>query len=594
MIRKALLILVLAAAPWVVSAQIIQETFPTRAIGASIESLQQLLVTYWDWRLANFPELATQLGRPEFNDRWRDWSKAARDRQRASRKEFLQQVLYIGAGNMTAADRLNVHVLEWELRSALDTEDYTNLVGRVSQMSGLHIDVFTVINQMPARTVKDYENIVARLRGVPAFVDQHLELLREQIGAGLVQPPIVVDLMLEQVTAQLGMPAAESPLLAAFRRLPPDISPADRQRLLAQATAAYDQQFIPSWRRLETFLRATYRPKARAGIALTSLSDGRRLYDVGVRFHTTTSMTADQIHELGIREVARIEREIEAIARADGFGGPVAESEKELARRPGARFTSQQAMIDYARDVLARLQPALPTLFRRIPKMQVQIRPIPADREASTASNFEAGPTDGTRPAWFNMNTYRPQEQVKYVAEALVLHETVPGHHLQTAIARELEGVPEFRRVFSTTAYGEGWALYAESLGPELGVYREPATKYGQLASELFRAVRLVVDTGMHVKGWSRDRAREYFTLHVPGQSLAEIDRYIAWPGQALAYKIGQLKIRELRSRAEQQLGPKFDVRDFHDVVLRNGRLPLDLLEEQVAAYIKDAAAAAR
>src|SRR5688500_4609205 len=293
MIKKSLIILTLAAAPMIVTAQTAQDTFPTRAIGASIESLQQLLVTYWDWRLANFPELATQLGRTEFNDRWRDWSKAARDRQRASRKEFLQQVVYIGAGNMTAADRLNVHVLEWELRSALDTEDYNNLVGRVSQMSGLHIDVFTVINQMPARTVKDYENIVARLRGVPAYVDQHLDLMREQIGAGLVQPPIVVDLMLEQVTVQLRMPAAESPLLAALRRLPPDISPAERQRLLAEATAAYDRQFIPSWQRLETFLRATYRPKARAGIALTSLRDGRRLYDIGVRFHTTTSMTAE-------------------------------------------------------------------------------------------------------------------------------------------------------------------------------------------------------------------------------------------------------------------------------------------------------------
>src|SRR5688572_13783945 len=432
MIRKALLILVLAEAPLVVSAQTAQETFPTRAIGASIESLQQLLVTYWDWRLANFPELATQLGRTEFNDRWRDWSKAARDRHRASRKEFLQQAVYIGAGNMTAADRLNVHVLEWELRSALDSEDYNNLVGRVSQMNGLHLDVFTVINQMPARRVKDYENIIARLRGVPVYVDQHLELLREQVGAALVQPPIVVDLMLEQVTAQLRMPAAESPLLAAFRRMPADISPADRQRLLAQATAAYDQEFIPGWRRLETFLRDTYRPRARAGIALTSVGDGRRLYDVAVRFHTTTSMTADQIHDLGLKEVARIEREIEAIARADGFSGPVADYEQELARRPGARFTSQQEMINYARDVLGRLQPALPTLFKRTPKMRVQIRPIPADREASTASNYEAGTTDGTRPGWFNMNTYRPQEQVKYVTEALVLHETVPGHHLQT------------------------------------------------------------------------------------------------------------------------------------------------------------------
>ena len=591
MIRTALLILALAAAPFVVSAQDVQETFPTRAIGASISSLQQLLVTYWDWRLANFPELGTQLGRTEFNDRWRDWSKAARDRQRASRKEFLQQALYIGIGNMTNADRLSVHLLERELRSALDTEDYSNLASQVSQLNGLHTHVFTVIGQMPARTVKDYDNIIARLRGVPAYVDQHLALLREQLGAGLVQPALVVDLMLDQVVAQAQVPAGESPLLAAFRRFPSEIVAADRQRLLAQATAAYDQQFAASWKRLESFLRDTYRPQARTQIALTSVPNGRPLYDGAVRLHTTTAMTADQIHELGLQEVARIEREIGTLARADGFTGPVTQYEQELARRPGARFTSQQEMIDYARDVLARVQPALPKLFSRSPKMQVQIRPIPADREASSASNYEAGTTDGTRPAWFNMNTYRPQQQVKYVTEALVLHETVPGHHLQTGLARELEGVPDFRRVFSTTAYGEGWALYAESLGPELGVYREPATKYGQLASELFRAVRLVVDTGMHVKGWSRDRAREYFTLHVPGQSLAEIDRYIAWPGQALAYKIGQLKIRELRTRAEQQLGPKFDVREFHDVVLRNGRLPLDLLEQEVDAYIKDASA---
>ena len=247
-------------------------------------------------------------------------------------------------------------------------------------------------------------------------------------------------------------------------------------------------------------------------------------------------------------------------------------------------------MLSYARDILARVQPTLPKLFKRLPKMQVNIRPIPPDREASTASNYEAGTTDGTRPAWFNMNTYRPQQQFKYDIEALVLHEAVPGHHLQTAIAREAENLPQFRRVFTTTAFGEGWGLYAESLGMELGtVYRDAPSRFGQLANEQFRAVRLVVDTGMHAMGWSRERARTYFKQHVPAQSLAEIDRYIAWPGQALAYKIGQLKIRELRQRAQKELGPKFDVRDFHDVVLRNGRLPLDLLEEQVADYIKQA-----
>jgi uncharacterized protein (DUF885 family) len=590
MIRTAVLVIVLvAASPFVLAQQAapIQPTFPAPAVGASMVSLRALFQNYWEWRLATFPELATQVGRADYNDRWRDWSRAGRDRIRMARRDFLDQLIYINTGNMTAADRLSANLLEWELRSALESESYSDLVGRVSQMSGLHTDVFTVIDQMPARTVKDYENIIGRLRALPAYVDQNIALLRELIAAGRTQPAVVVDLMLAQIAAQAKLPAGESPLLTAFRRLPADIPAADQSRLREQATDAYTRQFVPSWRRLEAFLRDTYRPKARTQIALTSLPGGRALYDVAVRFHTTTSMNAAQIHALGQQEVARIEGEMERIARADGFAGPVTEYAQQLETRPGMRFTSQQEMLELARDVLARVQPALPTLFRRVPRMIVQVRPIPPDREASTASNYEAGTTDGARPAWFNMNTYRPQEQVRYPIESLVLHETVPGHHLQTGLARELEGVPDFRRVFTTTAYGEGWALYAESLGSELGVYRDPSSKFGQLASEQFRAVRLVVDTGMHAMGWPRERAREYFARHASGQSLAEIDRYIAWPGQALAYKVGQLRIQELRRRAEQQLGPRFDVRDFHDVVLRNGRLPLDLLEEQVDDHIK-------
>jgi uncharacterized protein (DUF885 family) len=553
-------------------------------------SLHSLFVTYWDWKLATQPELATRVGRTEFNDRWRDLSKAGRDRVRARRKEFLQELIYISTGNLTNADRLSANVLQWELKNALDMEAYSDLVGGVSQQGGLHSDVFSVIDQMPTRTLRDYENIIARLNAVPVLIDQYIALLREQIAARTTQPQIVVDLVLDQVAAQRKMAATETPLVAPFHRFGPETRPADQQRLRAAATTAYNQKFVPSWQKLESFLRGTYRPRARTSIAVTSLRDGRALYEGAARFHTTTALTPEEIHTLGLSEVARIEREMEQVARADGFTGPVTEYEASLGKRAGMRFTSQQEMLDDARGILARVQPALPKLFKRLPKMVVNIRPIPPDREASTASNYEAGTTDGSRPAWFNMNTYRPEQQFKYDIEALVLHEAVPGHHLQTAIAREVENLPEFRRVFTTTAFGEGWALYAESLGSELGaVYRDPPSRFGQLANEQFRAVRLVVDTGMHVMGWSRERAREYFTLHVPAQSLAEIDRYIAWPGQALAYKVGQLKIQELRLRAQKELGPKFDVRDFHDVVLRNGRLPLDLLDEQVTAYIKGA-----
>ena len=573
-----------------IQSQVQEPTFPAPAVGASISSLRSLFVTYWDWKLATQPELATRVGRTEFNDRWRDLSKRGRDRVRERRKEFLQELVYINTGNLTVSDRLSAHVLQWELKNALDMETYSDFVSGVSQQGGLHSDVLSVFDQMPTRTIRDYENIIARLNAVPVLIDQYLILLREQIAARMTQPEIVVDLVLDQVAAQRKMTAKETPVLAAFYQFGPQIRPEDQKRLLTAATTAYEQKFVPSWLKLETFLRGTYRRSARRSIAVTTLPRGRALYEGAAKFHTTTSMKPEEIHQLGLNEVARIEREMEQLARRDGFTGPVTEYEAALARRPGMPFTSQQEMLNYARDTLARVQPALPKLFKRLPKMVVNVRPIPPDREASTASNYEAGTADGTRPAWFNMNTYRPQQQFKYDVEALVLHEAVPGHHLQTAIAREVENLPEFRRVFTTTAFAEGWALYAESLGPELGtVYRDAPSRFGQLANEQFRAVRLVVDTGLHAMGWSRDRARAYFMQHVPAQSIAEIDRYIAWPGQALAYKIGQLKIRELRQRAQKELGAKFDVRDFHDVVLRNGRLPLDLLDEQVTDYIRQA-----
>jgi prolyl oligopeptidase len=562
---------------------------PERFSGPSSQTLAQQTGDYWEWRLAVQPELATRVGRSEHNDRWRDLSKTARDRQRADREEFLQKAMYLSPGNLNATDQVTSLLMEHELRTQLEAQDYLNLVQLVSQSDGVHNEVFNVIDQMPSRTVKDYENIVARLRRLPALIDQAIDLMREQLAAGLAQPAVVVDLTLDQLVAQSRPSAADSPLLVAFRRFPSEISTADQDRLRARAYAAYDQQFVPSWKKLETFLRDTYRKQARPQTAVTSVPNGRAAYAALIHAYTTTRMTAEQIHQRGLQEVARIEKEMERLARADGFTGPVTEYEKQLGARPGMRFMSQAEMIQYARDVLARLQPAMPRLFLHLPKMKVDVRPIPADREASAASNYTAGTADGTRPAWFNMNTYRPQEQVKYRTEALVLHETVPGHHLQIATARELQGLPEFRKVFTAAAFSEGWGLYAESLGSELGVYTDPTTKFGQLASEQFRAVRLVVDTGLHAMGWSRDRAREYFSLHVPAQSLAEVDRYIARPGQALAYKLGELKIRELRRRAEQAFGPRFDVRQFHDVVLRNGTLPLDLLEEQVTTYIATA-----
>lgn len=560
---------------------------PLRAQGPSQLGLEELFAEYWGWRQAEFPELATQMGRTDLNDRWTDVSKPARDRRRAARQEFLQKTLYFAPGTLNDSQKLSAALLEYQLRTALESETYLDAVQTVSQATGFHQEVFDTIAAMPARTVKDYENIVTRIRKLPTLVDQTLDLVREQMGEGLTQPAVIVNLMLDQVRAQENASPADSPLLAAFKRFPSSISSADQQRLTRAANDAYAAAFQPSWRKVEAFLKDTYLPKARPSIAFSSVPHGQEGYAILIHNFTTTRMTPQQIHEIGLKEVARIEGEMAAVVKRAGFTGSIDEYERQLRTGPGATFTSKEEMLTYARDVAMRVEPELPRLFKRLPRTPFGIRAITPDREASTTSNYNRSAPDGSRPGWFNMNTYMPERQAKYRIEPLVLHETVPGHHLQIATQMELTGLPEFRKAFSASAFTEGWGLYAESLGDELGsVYREPATKFGELSTERWRAVRLVIDTGMHALGWSRERAVDYFKQHVPAESTAEVDRYIAWPGQALAYKLGELKIQELRQRAEHELGDRFDIREFHDAVLRNGTLPLDLLEAQVNAAI--------
>jgi len=357
---------------------------PERFFGPSSQDLHQLFNTYWEWRLAQEPELATRVGRIEHNARWTDWSKEARDRRRRSREEYLRQAMLLSPGTLTPEDRLSAYLLEYELATALETERYVDLVERISQADGAHNEVFAVIDQMPARTLADYENILARLEALPLYVDQTIALAREQMASGLTQPQIAVDLMLEQIAAQRQYPAAESPLLAAFRRFPDGVAGVDGERLGARARLAYEKSFVPSWTRLETFLRVTYRPQARNNVSLGALPAGREAYAALIRYYTTTRLPADEIHQRGLDEVARIEREMTALARADGFQGPVRDFERALGERAGMRYTSQEEMLADARAVLARVQPELPKLFRRIPRMSVGVRPIPPDRVVST------------------------------------------------------------------------------------------------------------------------------------------------------------------------------------------------------------------
>ena len=561
---------------------------PSLSAQSSSADLAKFFAAYFEERLRDSPEFATNVGRHEYDDRWSDFSKAGRDRRREHLEQALATVEQFAATqtSLSEQDQLSVKLLRYDLRTQLDSLDLETHLLRVGQMTGFHNSVYLVIDRMPAFTVKDCENIIARIHAVPAYVDQNIEIMNEAIARGMTQPKIVSDLVIDQLTAQVGQDASKTPLLLFLKKMPSSIPEADRERLKKQATEAFENDFRPSWRKLLTYMQTTYAPKVRSGVGITTMPGGAEAYRVLIRRLTTTNETPEEIHKIGLAEVDRIEAEMLAIAKQTGFQGSVSELEVKLANDPEQKFHSKDEMLAYCRNAAKMIEPELPNQFKHIPMLLYGVRAIPEDREQSNASNAQAPTPDGKTPGWFNLQAYQPEKQVKYDKESLVLHEAVPGHIFQGSLARSLKGLPEFRKFYGNSAYAEGWALYAESLGSQLGVYKDPYSRFGQLASERFRAARLVIDTGIHSMGWTREQAQEYLKAHAPEVSQAEIDRYISWPAQALSYKTGQLKIVELRKKAEQKLGPKFDVRDFHYAVLRDGSLPLELLEEEVGKYI--------
>jgi len=550
----------------------------------SPSGIQNFFAQVFEERLRDEPEFATAIGRHEYDDRWTDWSKAGRAQRRAHLEQNLQRLKSFSVASLSPQDRLSAELMEYNLRLQLDAFDLQDQLLGVNQQGGLHNRVYIVFDRMPARTARDYENLLARLRAVPAYVDQNIALLDDAIARGIAQPRVVVDLVSAQLAAQIAQDQNQSQLLAAFRKFPSGIPPGEQTRLRAQAAGAFEKQFLPAWRKYRAYITGKYADNARAGVGVSTIPNGRSAYNILVRLYTTTSMTPEEIHKLGLSEVERIEGEMRAVLKQAGFSGSIAGYERQLEASPDQHFHSKEEMLAYCRNVAKTVEPQLPNQFKHIPELLYGIRPIPEDREQATATNAQAPSPDYSAPGWMNLNAYQPEKQVKYNKEALVLHEAVPGHVFQITLAQALPGIPDFRRFYSNSAYVEGWGLYAESLGEQLGVYTDPASHFGQLASERFRAVRLVVDTGLHAMGWSRPQVIDYFKTHAPDQSLAEVDRYIAWPGQALSYKMGQLKIRQLRAEAEKKLGARFDIREFHDMVLRNGVLPLELLQSQVEA----------
>ena len=549
------------------------------------DAIQKFFKDYFDARLEEDPEFATNAGHYDNAGKWTDWSKTGRERRSASEEETLRGLDKFPLASLPEEDQLSARLLRYQLRSELDARDLETHLLRVGQLFGSHNRVYQLIDRMPARTPRDYQNLLGRLHGIPVYVDQNLAIFNEAIERGLMQPPIVVDLVIKQLTAQIAQDHDSTPLLLAFRKFPSNFSADQQKELREEAITSYDHEFLPAWKKWLAYMKTTYAPKARPNVSLSSLPNGKEDYAILVRRLTTSNATPEEIHRTGEAEVARLEASMLAAARETGFNGTLQEFEKKLDTLPEQHFQSKDDMLIFCRNVAKQIEPELPNQFRHIPVLLYGVRAIPPDREAATASNAQAPAPDGSVPGWFNLNAYEPEKQVKYDKEALVLHEAVPGHIFQISLARAQQGLPEFRRFYGNSAYLEGWALYAESLGRELGVYRDPYSRFGGLASERFRAVRLVVDTGIHQMGWTREQAIEYFKAHAPTESLAEVDRYISWPGQALAYKMGQLEIVKLRKEAEQRLGAKFDIRDFHDVVLRDGVLPLELLDEQGQRY---------
>ncbi|MBS1840293.1 MAG: DUF885 domain-containing protein [Acidobacteria bacterium] len=548
--------------------------------------IQDFFKSYFEETLKNDPEYATNVGRHEYDDRWTDLSKAAREARIARMHTRLAELAGYKLDSLSEQDQLSARLLKYELTSQLEANDLQTHLLRVGQLYGFHNRVYLTMDRMPARTAKDYQNILARLHGIPAYIDQNIAILDEAIAEGWVQPKIVVDLVSNQIAAQIAQEKKDSALLAPFRNFPSNFSPEQQAKLREEADSFYDKEFQPAWHKLQNYIANAYAPRARKTDGIGGAPGGKEAYAILVRRLTTTNATPEEIHKKGEEELARLESEMLAIARETGFNGTLQEFEKKLDAMPEMHFRSKEDMLVYSRNVAKIIEPELPNLFRHIPLMLYGVRPIPPDREAATATNAQAPSPDATTPGWFNLNTYEPEKQVRYDKQALVLHEAVPGHIFQGSVARSLTGIPEFRRFYGNSAYAEGWALYCESLGSKLGVYKDPYDRFGQLASERFRAVRLVVDTGLHSQGWTREQAIAFFKEHAPQESVAEIDRYISWPAQALAYKMGQLEIMKLRKEAEQKLGSKFDIREFHDVILRAGALPLQLLDEQGEKFI--------
>jgi uncharacterized protein (DUF885 family) len=555
-----------------------------KPVSERINAQNALFEEQYQSDLRNFPERATAFGDYRYNDKLAEYSLEAIGQRHKTDQDFLARLEAIPTSGFSEQDQLSHDLLVRVLTQRLADFDLKEYEMPINQFNGIHLSLADLPLSAPFSTVKQYEDYIARLHQIPRVLAQTTNVLH----AGMADKLMPVRFLLEKVPVQIRGIIEANPFLIPIGKFPASISREDKVRLTQQITDAVNNDVIPAYGAFAYYVRTEYAPAGRTSLAVTSLPDGQKRYANDIYGRTTTRMTPDEIHQLGLREIARIQGEMLVIARKEGFSD-LASFRASLKTNPKYIPTSsEQILVDFRRYI-AQMEPKLPKLFTLLPKSPVTVEAIPAFQSAA-ATHYVTGTADGKRPGRVVVATSNFADRSLINDEAIAYHEGIPGHHMQLSVQQQLTGLPNFRlHGLGFNAYIEGWALYAEQLGKEVGFYQDPVSDFGRLSSELFRAVRLVVDTGIHSKGWTRDQVVEFFRKSgaVDEPSIqSETDRYIAWPAQALSYKLGQLKIRELRQRAQKELGPKFDIRTFHDEMLDGGTLPLDLLESRTDKWI--------
>lgn len=563
-----------------------------RAVGMGKDSrkLKAFLDLQWKYQMRTYPEKATYVGHPGQNHRWTDRSiKAIQKRDMEARCQF-EALQMIKRERLNPEEQLNYDLASHKLQMALDANKFGDDYLPVNHLEGLQINAINLIQAMPKNNVADYENILKRYEAFPTVIEQTTALMREGMKKKITPIKSFMGKVITQIDDLTPEDVTATPFFKFFADIGSSIPEKDKTRLQTEAKTILQSKIYPALKTFKTFVKDEYIPACRETLAWTSLPQGQDWYKFLVRYYTTTDLTPEQIHQVGIKEVERIGKKMAQIREQVKFKGDAKAFHNFLLKDKQFYFQNQEDLMDGYRSIAKKVDPELPRLFKNLPRLPYGVRAIPEHQAKSSPKAFYMrGSIEGGRAGFFAANAFDLSKTPKWDMETLTLHEAVPGHHLQIALAQELTNLPQFRRFGGFTAFTEGWALYAESLGEDIGLFKDPYSMYGHHSAEMMRAIRLVIDTGIHSKNWSKDQALKYFRENMPvsdQESEIEVDRYITWAGQALAYKVGEMKIQELRQQAKATLGKAFDLREFHDQVLRNGALPLNVLDKNVRAWM--------